>query len=133
MATFNEVSDKRQTTDAQQTHDGWSSDCHRGSGVATAALDLSQAGIPLPVETERVTLRLPKNDIATLEALVEAGEFMSISEAIRAAIRDLVRSRAPKVTEAIEARKAVFASADAAKEMDELRAAIADMQKQVNK
>jgi Arc/MetJ-type ribon-helix-helix transcriptional regulator len=87
----------------------------------------------LPVETERVTLRLPKNDIALLEALVEAGEFMSMSEAIRAAIRDLVRSRAPKVTEGVEARRAVFASAEAAKEMDELRAAIAEMQKHVNK
>ena len=85
----------------------------------------------MPIETERVTLRLPKNDIALLEALVEAGEFMSMSEAIRAAIRDLVRSRAPKVTEGVEARKAVFASADAAKELEELRAAVAEMQKQI--
>jgi Arc/MetJ-type ribon-helix-helix transcriptional regulator len=80
-----------------------------------------------------VTLRLPKNDIALLDALVEAGEFMSMSEAIRAAIRDLVRSRAPKVAEGIEARKTVFASADTAKEIEELRAAIADMQKHVKK
>ena len=87
----------------------------------------------MPIETERVTLRLPKNDVATLEALVEAGEFMSLSEAIRAAIRDLVRSRAPKVTEAVEARKAVFASADEAKKLDELRAAIEEMQRLVKK
>ncbi|HUR67823.1 MAG TPA: ribbon-helix-helix protein, CopG family [Candidatus Thermoplasmatota archaeon] len=87
----------------------------------------------MPVETERVTLRLPKNDIALLESLVAAGEFMSISEAIRAAIRDMVRSRAPKVAEGIEARKAIHASADAAKELEELRAAIEEMQRRVSK
>ena len=126
------VSDKRLTS-AVQSADTWRL---KGGGRAcdvAVLYDLPQLEPTLPIETERVTLRLPKNDIALLEALVEAGEFMSMSEAIRAAIRDLVRSRAPKVTEAVEARKAVFASADAAKEIEEMRAQIEEFAKQLKK
>ena len=87
----------------------------------------------LPVETERVTLRLPVNDLALLDALVEAGEVMNRSEAIRAAIRDFVRSRAPKVQEGVAARKTVFASAEEARTMDEMRAAIEELRQHIKK
>jgi len=39
---------------------------------------------------ERVTLRAPAQQIESIEQLVDAGEFPNRSEAIRAAIRDLV-------------------------------------------
>ena len=87
----------------------------------------------MPVETERVTLRLPVNDLALLDALVEAGEVMNRSEAIRAAIREFVRNRAPKVQEGVAARKSVFASADEARMIEELRAAVEELKQQVQK
>ena len=87
----------------------------------------------MPVETERVTLRLPVNDLALLDALVEAGEVMNRSEAIRAAIREFVRHRAPKVQEGVAARKSVFASADEARLIEEMRAAIDELKQQVRK
>jgi Arc/MetJ-type ribon-helix-helix transcriptional regulator len=85
----------------------------------------------LPVETERVTLRLPVNDLALLDALVEAGEVMNRSEAIRAAIRDFVRNRAPKVQEAVAARKTVFASAEEARTIEEMRMAIEELRQKI--
>lgn len=87
----------------------------------------------MPVETERVTLRLPVNDLALLDALVEAGEVMNRSEAIRAAIRDFVRNRAPKVQEGVAARKTVFESADTARELEEVRAALEEIRQQIKK
>ena len=87
----------------------------------------------LPVETERVTLRLPVNDLALLDALVEAGEVMNRSEAIRAAIREFVRNRAPKVQEGVAARKTVFESADTARELEEVRAALEELRQHIKK
>ncbi|MDD1720829.1 MAG: ribbon-helix-helix domain-containing protein [Euryarchaeota archaeon] len=46
---------------------------------------------------ERVTLRLPKQQLELLNKLVSAGEFPSKSEAIRAAVRDLVDNRYDKL------------------------------------
>ncbi len=46
---------------------------------------------------ERITLRLPKQQLELLNKLVLAGEFPSKSEAIRAAVRDLVDTRYDKV------------------------------------
>ena len=39
---------------------------------------------------ERVTLRMPKQQVDEVEALVNSGEFPNRSEAIRAAVRELV-------------------------------------------
>ncbi|AEN06685.1 ribbon-helix-helix domain-containing protein [Halolamina sp.] len=39
---------------------------------------------------ERVTLRIPKQQIDRVEQLVERGEYPNRSEAIRAAVRQLV-------------------------------------------
>ena len=39
---------------------------------------------------ERVTLRIPEQQLEDLEALVESGEFPNRSEAIRSAVRDLI-------------------------------------------
>lgn len=39
---------------------------------------------------ERVTLRIPKQQIEAVEQLVETGEFPNRSEAIRSAVRDMI-------------------------------------------
>ena len=40
---------------------------------------------------ERITLRIPKQQIAEVEQMVERGEFPNRSEAIRSAIREMLR------------------------------------------
>ena len=42
---------------------------------------------------ERVTLRIPEQQIDEVEQLVETGEFPNRSEAIRAAVRDMIQER----------------------------------------
>jgi Arc/MetJ-type ribon-helix-helix transcriptional regulator len=39
---------------------------------------------------ERVTLRIPEQQIEEVEEMVDTGEFPNRSEAIRAAVRDLI-------------------------------------------
>jgi len=48
-------------------------------------------------EMQRITMRLPEQQISLLQQMVDAGEFPSISEAVRAAVRDLVEKRANRV------------------------------------
>ncbi|OLZ40004.1 transcriptional regulator [Natrinema saccharevitans] len=47
---------------------------------------------------ERVTLRIPKQQIDEVEQLVDAGEFPNRSEAIRSAVREMINEQreAPK-------------------------------------
>lgn len=42
---------------------------------------------------ERVTLRVPEQQVEMLDALVEFGDFPSVSEAIRAGVRNLIERR----------------------------------------
>ena len=42
---------------------------------------------------ERVTLRIPKAQIEDVEQMVESGEFPNRSEAIRAAVRDMLNEQ----------------------------------------
>jgi antitoxin ParD1/3/4 len=42
---------------------------------------------------ERVTLRIPEQQIDEVEQLVETGEFPNRSEAIRSAVRDMIKER----------------------------------------
>ncbi|HOP67409.1 MAG TPA: ribbon-helix-helix domain-containing protein [Methanoregulaceae archaeon] len=46
---------------------------------------------------KRITLRLPDQQIELLEQMVEAGEFPTISEAVRDAVRQLIERRAGRV------------------------------------
>lgn len=46
---------------------------------------------------QRVTLRLPEQQLKMIDMLVEFGEFPSASEAIRTAIRDLIDQRSEKL------------------------------------
>jgi len=42
---------------------------------------------------ERVTLRIPKQQIEEIEQMVETGEFPNRSEAIRAAVRGMIKDQ----------------------------------------
>lgn len=75
----------------------------------------------MPVETERVTLRLPVTDLAALDVFVETGQFMNRSDVIRAAIKDFVRSRAKEVQEGVDAHKTLIESAQKANDLKALR------------
>jgi antitoxin ParD1/3/4 len=46
---------------------------------------------------KRITLRLPDQQIEMLEQMVEAGEFPTVSEAVRDAVRQLIERRAARV------------------------------------
>ncbi|NLL11690.1 MAG: type II toxin-antitoxin system ParD family antitoxin [Methanomicrobiales archaeon] len=46
---------------------------------------------------KRITIRLPDQQIVMLEKMVEAGEFPTVSEAIRDAVRMLIEKRATRV------------------------------------
>jgi|GEM_PF-201978 len=46
---------------------------------------------------QRITLRLPEQQIGLLQQMVDAGEYPNVSEAVRAAVRDLVEKRAGRV------------------------------------
>ncbi len=46
---------------------------------------------------KRITLRLPERQIELLEQMVAAGEFPTVSEAVRDAIRELIEKRASRV------------------------------------
>ena len=46
---------------------------------------------------QRITLRLPEQQVNLLQQMVDAGEYPNISEAVRAAVRDLVEKRAGRV------------------------------------
>jgi Arc/MetJ-type ribon-helix-helix transcriptional regulator len=46
---------------------------------------------------QRITIRLPEQQIRILEKMVDAGEFPTVSEAIRDAVRELIEKRAKPV------------------------------------
>lgn len=45
----------------------------------------------------RITLRLPEQQIEMLEQMVAIGEFPTVSEAVRAAVRQLIEQRGGRV------------------------------------
>ena len=46
---------------------------------------------------ERITIRLPKQQVDMLERLVDTGEYPTISEAVRYAVRELIEKHASRV------------------------------------
>ena len=46
---------------------------------------------------KRITLRLPDQQTEMLQQMVEAGEFPTVSEAVRDAVRQLIEKRASRV------------------------------------
>ena len=53
---------------------------------------------------ERVTLRIPKQQIEEVEQMVETGEFPNRSEAIRAAVRDMLNEQEETTEQATNKR-----------------------------
>ena len=49
---------------------------------------------------ERVTLRIPKQQIEEVERMVEMGEFPNRSEAIRAAVRTMLNEQSDATSDA---------------------------------
>ncbi|WP_135826423.1 ribbon-helix-helix domain-containing protein [Halorussus ruber] len=54
---------------------------------------------------ERVTLRIPKQQIEEVEQMVETGEFPNRSEAIRAAVRDMLNEHEEDTTEQTSSKR----------------------------
>jgi len=51
---------------------------------------------------ERVTIRLPRQQVEMLQLMVDVGDYPSVSEAIRAAIRKLIDERGDRVMERLK-------------------------------
>lgn len=62
---------------------------------------------------ERVTLRLPEQQLKMIDFMVDQGEFPSASEAIRTAIRDLIDQRSDKLLRNIQLIERVGATSSA--------------------
>ena len=46
---------------------------------------------------DRITIRLPPQQVEMLERLVEIGEFPSVSEAVRYAVRDFLSQKSDRI------------------------------------
>ncbi|HJJ32290.1 MAG TPA: type II toxin-antitoxin system ParD family antitoxin [Methanocorpusculum sp.] len=46
---------------------------------------------------DRITIRLPQQQVDLLEKLVDTGEFPTVSEAVRYAVRDFLTQRSDRV------------------------------------
>ena len=69
-------------------------------------------------ETEKITIRVPSKFVNALDFLVEVDDFPSRSEAIRAAIRDLVYNRVELVMDKIKKMQEAEQALTAAKEFE---------------
>lgn len=49
------------------------------------------------VTMDRITIRLPPQQVELLEKLVETGEFPTVSEAIRYAVREFLAGRSERI------------------------------------
>lgn len=59
------------------------------------------------MENERITVRLPKRDLISIDAFIELGEFASRSEVIRHSVRDYLRKRSSEILESANQIKQV--------------------------
>jgi len=55
--------------------------------------DACQIGVIM----DRITIRLPPQQVEMLERLVEIGEFPSVSEAVRYAVRDFLSQKSDRI------------------------------------
>lgn len=58
---------------------------------------------------ERVTLRIPKQQIEEVEQMVETGEFPNRSEAIRSAVREMINEQSDSTDGTGRRRKRTWA------------------------
>lgn len=69
-------------------------------------------------ENEKITIRVPAKFVRALDFLVEVDDFPSRSEAIRAAIRDLVYNRVELVMDKIKKMQEAEAALNAMSEFE---------------
>ena len=58
---------------------------------------------------ERVTLRIPKQQIEQVERMVETGEYPNRSEAIRSAVREMINEHEDSSEQSSDKRKRTWA------------------------
>lgn len=75
----------------------------------------------MPIETERVTIRLTVTDLMALDAFVQSHQYMNRSDVIRDAIRDFIRSRAKEVQAGVDAHRTLIESAQNAQQLQAFR------------
>ena len=46
---------------------------------------------------DRITIRLPQQQVSLLEKLVDTGEFPTVSEAVRYAVRDFLNQKSDRL------------------------------------
>jgi len=46
---------------------------------------------------DRITIRLPQQQVELLEKLVDTGEYPTVSEAVRYAVRDFLNQRSDRI------------------------------------
>ena len=59
------------------------------------------------MESERITVRLPKRDLSSIDTFIGLGEFASRSEVIRHSVREFLRKHASELLESAEQLKQV--------------------------
>jgi len=64
-------------------------------GVCNVVLLTNQRGNNM----ERVTLRIPKQQVDEVERMVDTGQFPNRSEAIRAAVREMINEQEAETTD----------------------------------
>jgi len=69
-------------------------------------------------DTEKITIRIPKKHLKALDFLVEADDFPSRSEAIRAGIRDLIYARLELVVDRMKKFEHAEQALEEAKEIE---------------
>ncbi len=69
-------------------------------------------------DDEKITIRIPKRFLQSIDFLVDLDDFPSRSEAVRAAVRDMIYARVAVVTDRIKQMRTAEA---AIAEKDELR------------
>ena len=84
-------------------------------------------------EDPRVTIRLPVADLEALDMFVDAGEFRDRSDAIRAAIKDFLNSRAKVVLENLKVKQQVQAELQAIKALREHAEAVRSTVEKLNR
>ena len=68
------------------------------------------ADVTLTVDGEKITVRIPKRFLETVDFLVNLDDFPSRSEAVRTAIRDMIYARVALVSERIKQIQAAEAA-----------------------
>ncbi len=61
-------------------------------------------------EGEKITIRIPKRFLEAIDFLVDIDDFPSRSEAVRAAVRDMIYDRVELVTDRIKKMQAAEAA-----------------------